>query len=249
MRGPGARSRTVIGLAAAAVVGFGCGDSTGGGAGSDLDGRDAADADRADAGPADRELPPADGGPIDASDTRDGGDAGDAGRFTPGNPPWGDEELAIFASKDAANVRAQAPVRQGDLVYWECGTQAPGIGHVLGSFRLVSDALGAFSEARRAAFEDRVRLQLIEPTDQGDVVIAENEGLVFKLDFETAGELASDGPIPVVINRDVVGAGTNPSDIDGELFLYRVTVPVPDGPTFTREVWVDTLVADPDGGC
>jgi hypothetical protein len=53
----------------------------------------------------------------------------------------------------------------------------------------------------------------------------------------------------MVLNRDVVGETTRPSNVDGEIVRYRVTVPIPGGTTFVREAWVDTLVPPSQSGC
>ena len=227
---------TFVGIAAVSAV-LACGNDDGSGDGNDAG--SARDADpvldaAADAGPADQ----------------GGGDAApaDGGLFTPGEPPTGDPELEIFAAKTEDNLDAQSPVLQGDLLYWECGIQAEGIGHVWASFELATAQLEGLTTEQRGEVEDGTRLQLV---DRSGFVIAQNEGLAFALDFETPGVLsvAQNGAIRMVLNRDVVGETTRPSNVDGEIVRYRVTVPIPGGTTFVREAWVDTLVPPAQSGC
>lgn len=229
----------ILAGAALLTAALACGDDEGSGGG-----RDAAVAPDA---PADEDATAGeDVGPRDVS----AGDAepGDGGLFTPGEPPTGDPELAIFAAKTIDNLDAQSPVLQGDLLYWECGIQAEGIGHIWASFELTTAELEGLTTEQQGEIEDGTRLQLV---DQDGFVIAQNEGLAFALDFDVPGVLsvAQGGAIRLVLNRDVVGETTRPSNVDGELVRYRVTVPVPGGTTFVREAWVDTLVPPSQSGC
>lgn len=236
-------SRFSIWLSAALVVA--CGDDPSNGAGVG-----ASDAGAADVAPSDAHGRPDVSASTDAglSDALADAELGDGGAFVPGAPPTGHEALEIFAAKTESSLAAQSPVRQGDLLYWECGIQAVGIGHIWGSFRLTTPELEGLSPAQEAEIEAGTRLQLVA---EDGAIIARNGGLLFALDFGTPGVLsvAGDGAIQMELNRDVVGQTTRPSNVDQTLLRYRVTVPIPGGTTFVREAWVDTLVPPSQSGC
>lgn len=236
------RSRS---MALAALALLACGDE----ASSDRDASGAGDAAVAvdsdpgvpDAGPTGR----ADAGPTDGSD------AGDVGHFSPGDPPSGDEELQIFASRDEDVLENVAPVRHGDRLLWQCGTQAAGIGHIWANFRLETAELDRLSESERDLVD--AKLELI---DQFDVVIADNEGLFDALDFSVPGALALDQNVRMIINRGgKMPVNAQPSNEDEKIVLFRVTVELPTGRVFVRQAWVDTLVPpsqksdNPGEGC
>lgn len=189
-------------------------------------------------------------GSVDASaDAQSDAEASDGGLFTPGAPPTGSSELEIFAAKSELNLVSQAPIVQGDLLFWECGFQAVGIGHIWASFVLTSSELQGLSLEQQADIETNTTLRLI---DQGGFIIAENEALGFGLDFDVPGRISiagDSGAVRMILNRDVVGETTRPSNVDGELVRYQVRVPIPGGSTFVREVWVDTLVPASQTGC
>jgi hypothetical protein len=199
-----------------------------------------------DLGQVDATVSLPDAGPSDMGSEADGG------LFLPGAPAAGDPELRIHASRDEAAPTTVSEVRQGDILMWQCGPQAEGIGHIWGSFRLETEALDRLTEAERDLID--AKLEII---DEFGVIVADNEGLFGTFVFSGNALTLRENGVRMVINRGEgqMPANARPSTEDEKIVRYRVTVELPTGRRFVREAWVDTLVPptqqsdDPDEGC
>jgi hypothetical protein len=195
-----------------------------------------------------------DAGPVATVDANTG-DAPDAGPVRdaaesdagprPGDPASGDPELVIEAALDPEDLDLTEEVRHGDRLYWECAppTQTAGAGHIWASFRLRSSAVEGLSDADLASIEENLRAQLVEVVAGKVNILAENEGPFMRLSKASPDTLEL-APVKMILNPDVVGETTKPSQIDEAPATYRVTVPLPGGRTFHREAQVDTLVPE-----
>lgn len=172
----------------------------------------------------------------DGATPHDAAPADAASPFTPGAPADGDAELSIFGAQDPDALSSVSEVGQGATLHGQFGISCGSCAHVYAGFELRSDELPSLDEEVVRRLETTIVLELLRPDG---AVIARNEGLLFGLSVEPPGQLQTLAPVGLVVE-----GGRLSLPEPGELLIYRVTVPMPGGPTFVRQAWVTTAWPD-----